>query len=270
MVMGGTPYYLEMLNNTMSLAQNIDNLLLRNNGPLNRELENLYAALFKNAEDYISVVKALSKRRDGMSRKEIVKNCGMSSGGGLTSILANLETCGFIRKYQSFSKQKTYDSIYQLVDFFTLFHFKFLEEQRMQKQWLTMQNTPAFYSWVGLSFELLAIKHAEQIKKKLGINGIQTAEYAWRGEDENGKAQIDLVIDRSDHCANICEMKFSIEEFEISNDYEKILRHKIDSFMKTTENKKSAIMTMVTTYGVKKGKFAGIIRANVTLDNLFS
>jgi hypothetical protein len=62
--------------------------------------------------------------------------------------------------------------------------------------------------------------HAEQIKKKLGISGILTRQYAWRsrsGGTEEG-AQIDLLIERSDDAVNICEMKYSSSEYEIGKD----------------------------------------------------
>ena len=46
---------------------------------------------------------------------------------------------------------------------------------------------------------------------------------ALHGAIESGadrkSAQIDLIIDRSDQVINLCEMKYSLREFEISKDY---------------------------------------------------
>ena len=100
--MGGIPYYLDMLDERLSLAQNIDELLFRPNGLLTREFSNLYSALFKNSDDYIKVIEALSKKKLGMNRSEIIKATSLPSGNGLTTILKNLEWCGFIRKYKNY------------------------------------------------------------------------------------------------------------------------------------------------------------------------
>ncbi len=269
MILGGTPYYLEMLNPGLSMAQNIDNLFFRDNALLANEFNNLYAALFKNSDDYMKVVRQLSKRRDGMQRKEIMEACHFTTGGGLSTILANLESCGFIRKYDSFDAKHTGSTLYQLLDFFTFFHFRFLSEKKKGRQWTALQQTAEFYSWAGISFELLALSHVRQIKQRLGISGVQTMEYAWRGQDEEGRAQIDLVIDRTDRTANICEMKFSLDSFEITKEYDANLRHKIEAFMKQTKMRKSAVLTMITTYGVKPGKYSGLVQSEIKLDDLF-
>ena len=67
-------------------------------------------------------------------------------------------------------------------------------------------------------------------------------------------AQIDLLIDRRDRVINICEMKFSVNEFIIDKDYDEKLRNKIETFRRQTDCKKSLRLTMITTYGVKQNK----------------
>ena len=113
-----------------------------------------------------------------------------------------------------------------------------------------------------------------QIKKKLGISGVATSVYSWRSksvEDEDGRAaQIDMVIERADNTINICEMKFSEDEFSISKDYDKVLRNKIVRFQEETKSRKSIQLTFVTSYGVKKGMYAGIVQNEVVLEDLFS
>jgi len=47
------------------------------------------------------------------------------------------------------------------------------------------------------------------------------------------------------------------------------LRNKLETFRVLTNCKKSLQTTMITTYGVKQGKYSGIIQSQVTLDDLF-
>lgn len=55
----------------------------------------------------------------------------------------------------------------------------------------------------------------------------------------------------------------------IDKTYDMNLRNKMESFRKATNCKKSIQLVMVTTYGVKPGKYSGVVNAEVTLDDLF-
>ncbi len=270
MILGGTPFYLDLLRNSMSLSQNIDNLLFRSAGTLHNEFGNLYAALFKNSSDYITVVKALTACRSGMTRNEIVEATGMHSGGALTTILNNLTACGFVREYRNFLGRRGSDRLYQLVDFFTLFYFRFMNRKGDSCQWMSIQGKPEFHAWAGLTFELLVLHHIKQLKRALGISGVQTEEFAWRGGDANGQSQVDLVISRADQTLNVCEMKFCVGEYEITKTYNGNLREKVARIMQATGMKKSVLLTMITTHGVKPGTYSGIVQQQVTLDDLFA
>ena len=270
MILGGIPYYWEMLDSTLSLAQNINQLLFRQNGSLSHEFSNLYAALFKNSEDYIKIVEALSRKKSGLSRGEIIEATSLRTGNGLTTMLNNLECCGFIRRYKNYKSSRRDSTLYQLIDFFTLFYFTFLIDDKKHTNWTAMQGTPSFYTWAGLTFELLALHHIDQIKSRLGICGVNTMEYAWRSITYDRGAQIDLVIDRADNTINLCEMKFSVGVFTIDKDYEMSLRNKLARFMATAERQKSIQLTFVTTFGIERNVHSGIVNNEVILDDLFS
>lgn len=61
MVMGGIPFYLSLIDPRQSLVQNVDRLFFSHGGIMRGEFDELYNALFSNAELYISVVKALAR-----------------------------------------------------------------------------------------------------------------------------------------------------------------------------------------------------------------
>ncbi len=273
MILGGIPFYMNLLNPEESISQNIDRLIFRKNGELNNEFENLYAALFKNSEKYIKVVSKLNEKRMGLTRDEIKKEARILSGGTLTKMLKNLESCGFIRKYRSLNDGKV-RNMYQLVDFFSLFYFRFLSNNSASGKanyWTSVQGTPKFYNWAGLAFENLALSHVEQIKKKIGISGIDSEEYTWRKQtDDTGGAQIDLLIDRKDRTVNLCEMKFCEDIYSLTSNEDMKIRNRISALRKASKFKTRSIQpTLVTTFGLEKGKHSSLIQHTVVLDDLF-
>lgn len=273
MILGGIPFYMNLLNPEESISQNIDRLIFRKNGELNNEFENLYAALFKNSDKYIKVVSKLNEKRMGLTRDEIKKETKILSGGTLTKMLKNLESCGFIRKYRSLCDGKI-RNMYQLVDFFSLFYFRFINNSSSSGKanyWTSIQGTPKFYNWAGLAFENLALNHVEQIKKRIGISGIDSEEYAWRKQtDDTGGAQIDLLIDRKDRTVNLCEMKFCEDIYSISAAEDMKIRNRISALRDASKFKTRSIQpTLVTTFGLEKGKHSSLIQHTIILDDLF-
>ncbi|MBQ9008423.1 MAG: hypothetical protein IJ088_03725 [Clostridia bacterium] len=73
-----------------------------------------------------------------------------------------------------------------------------------------------------------------------------------REEGGAAGAQIDLLIDRRDQVINLCEIKYSIDEYVIDKDEEASLRNRMERLRKATKNRKSIQMTMITTHGLTK------------------
>mgnify|MGYP003299413632 FL=1 len=99
MVLGGIPYYLNMLRKDESPIQNIDRLFFGDLAELKGEYGRLYKSLFKSPEKYISIIRALSKNKKGLTRKEIIGLTGLTENGHLSDILDDLVNCDFIRYY---------------------------------------------------------------------------------------------------------------------------------------------------------------------------
>lgn len=111
MVFGGIPFYWNLLEKGLSLAQNIDKIFFARNGKLTNEFNLLYASLFKSPEQYIDVVTVLGRKKAGMTREEIITATGKPSNGALSKVLDELEYCGFIRKYCGYGKRQRRQSI---------------------------------------------------------------------------------------------------------------------------------------------------------------
>lgn len=274
MIMGGIPYYLNLLNRNLSFTRNIDSLFFRKRGELWDEFDHLYRTLFSNSDSYIKIAEALSTKTGGMTRGEIIKKTGLPTNGSLSKMLHDLTSSGFIRATAFYGKRKK-DTLYQLSDYYTAFYFRYIKNNygRDEHYWSNAIDNPSRRSWAGLTFEQLCKDHIPQIKQRLGISGVLSEESIWftQGDAELGidGTQIDLLIERRDQVINLCEMKFSINEYTVTKEYDRILRNKLNSFQKMTGCRKSLQITMITTYGVKQGKYSGLIQSQVTLDDLF-
>ncbi len=275
MALGGVPYYWNYLQRGLSVAQNMDALFFAGGDKLESEFEELFASLFAQKVPYVRIVEALCSRRLGLTRGEISGMTRLANSGTLTKYLEELEQCGFVRRYRTVGK-RVRDSIYQLVDNFTLFHFRFVRGNRDGDPafWSSSTDSPVLRAWQGLSFELVCLEHVGQIRRALQIGGVRTSHYAWRCEhpqnDVEKGGQIDLLIDRADGIINLCEMKFASSEYAIDAADAAAMRNKKAAFRRETGTRKAIHTTYVTTFGLARNKYAGELQAEVTLDDLFA
>ena len=271
MIMGGIPYYLRLLNRELSLNENINQLFFSKKAELWNEFDLLYHTLFSNSEPYIRIVEVLSKKRYGLKREEIIKSTALPGNGVLSKMLSNLENSGFIRIHNTFGNKKK-ERRYQLCDYFTVFYFRFIKDNYGKEEhfWSNMTDNPSRTAWTGLTFEQVCNDHVAQIKHKLEIAGVLSEVSSWKkdGSSDDG-AQIDLIIDRRDRVINLCEIKFTTKEFEISKDYDLNLKNKVELFKESTGTKSTLQLTMITTYGIKRNKYSNYVSKEICLDDLF-
>ena len=139
--------------------------------------------------------------------------------------------------------------------------------------WENQHSSPTLNAWRGLAFERVCLQHIDAIKKKLGISGVLTDVCAWSCKADPNKglkgSQIDLLIVRKDQVINLCEMKFSQGEYEITKQYDERLRERAEIFRSATKTRKAIHQTFVTTYGLKKNMYSGTVQSEVVLDDLF-
>jgi len=267
MVFGGVPYYWEMLNPSLSLAQNINRLCFKENGQLHDEYQALFKSLFSLKGKHREIIEALTKKRGGMQRKELSEVTSIGNGKSLTTTLEELCESGFVRAYDNYKTNKN-GKFFQVVDSFVLFAKSFLLENKFN-DWTSFVGTPAYYSWAGRSFEIVCLNNISAIKKALGISGVASKEYSWRSKKTKGGAQIDLLIQRRDMVINVCEMKYSLGEYAISEEYEEVLRNKLQSFREETKGHEQLALTLITFNGLKKNAYSDIVLFNINGDQLF-
>lgn len=268
MAIGGVPYYLSMLKKGESIAANIDNLFFAKGAKLRNEFDNLFASQFADSKSLKSIVKLLTKKKEGFTRKEISELCKIKTGGGLTKLLKSLEESDFILPYLSYKGSKR-NLKYKLTDPFLLFCLQFKGNTTNERYWQENQNSAKLNIWRGFAFENLCFCHIPQIKRALGIQGVQAEVLPWHSEQKEGGAQTDIIIDRADRLINICEMKFYNTDFTIDKNYDAVLRNKLATFVEETKVRKAPIMTLITTFGLKYNEYSGRFQSVITLDDLF-
>jgi uncharacterized protein len=256
MMLGGIPFYIMQVEKGESPAQAVQRICFSVDGLLNAEFENLYAALFDNYENHVSVVKALASKWQGLTRSEIVKLSKFNDGGGLSRILNDLETCSFITKVPPLLNIKK-DSIYRLTDEYSLFYFAFIEGRNSaaNNNWLQRHTTEhVFKIWQGYAFENLCLKHVEAIKIALGISGMYTTTHSYFAKKtiESPGMQIDMIINRSDNVINLCEIKFYSDQVTVTEDMANTLRKRRSRFIELSGTKHTVFNTLISTFGHNK------------------
>ncbi len=266
MAFGGIPFYLDRIDPGASATQNINRLCFGTKPFFREEYSDLYASLFSKSERHIAVVEALAKKSKGLTRDELIRLSKLPNAGSTTKILSELEESNFIRTYRPFGKNGK-NSLYQLVDLYTLFYLKFIRDSDPDDDqfWMNMTDNPVFRAWSGYAFEMVCLHHVPEIKEALGISGVQASVSTWRSEE----AQIDLLIDRRDHVINLCEMKFSLHPFSIDKSYAESLRNKMGSFASESGTRKAVALTFISTYGVERNMYSGLVQKDLTMEALF-
>lgn len=272
MVFGGVPYYLSLLNPQESLVQNINRLFFSIDDQMRREYKRLFITLYRKPQAYMSIVECLAKSRYGLTREQIAKSIGTANNGHLGEKLTILCSSDLVQELHVREKKiKNTECVYRLCDMFCLFYLTFLNKSQVERDyWLHHINTPEVNTWMGLSYESISLNHINIIKKALRIEGVSTLHYAWRSKTTTPAAQIDLVIERADQIVNICEVKYSLDEYDLQKEEYNKLQYRCSAFSKETGLKHTTWPTMITTQGLKVNSYSQLIPSQITLKDFFA
>ncbi len=273
MILGGVPFYLGYFERGLSLAQTIDKLFFKQNAKLKDEYDRLFESGFTNPQTMKTLVKYLSQKNAGYTRKEICQDLKITDSGHLSKNLKALIASDFVIEYVPFGMGKR-DVHYRLTDPFCKFCLKFVNGKTSMDEEFWQQNitSPSINSWRGFAFENVCFNHIGKIKDALGISGVITSQSAWSKraeEDNNDSAQIDMIINRNDNVINMCEMKFYSGDFTVDKSYHTTLINR-QKLLSTLIPRKSVIHgTLITTYGVTYNEYSGDFVKVITLKDLF-
>lgn len=276
MIFGGVPFYWTFLieNRGMSVPQVVDKIQFSKDAELKEEFKYLFASIFDKPDGYIKIIEALGTKKVGMTRDELMKATSLGNTGNFSDKLEELESCGFIRKYTPIGAIKK-NSIYQLIDNYILFYYKFVCGNNSQDEhfWSNQINTSVVNSWQGLAFERVCLLHVDQIKKKLNILGVISENYSLVCKANADKgisgSQIDLIISRKDQVINMCEIKYYNADFTLDLEEAKRIRRRVNDLRIVSKTKYAIYPTLITTNGLVKNSYSDEFYAVVTAEDLF-
>lgn len=272
MAMGGIPFYLNQVVKGKSATQLIDEMCFSKKGLLHGEYAQLYHSLFKNARYHVAVIAALAAQPQGVSRQALAARTKMSEGS-LSRALEELVDCDFISVYDPYINKKK-EAVYKLTDLYSLFYLKFIKPNKATGKgaWKQLSAGSSFTAWSGYAFENICMMHIQQVKTALGIQGVYAITNSWmfKGNDALPGAQIDMIIDRADNTINLCEAKFTKDNFIITKNYAAQLKLKKTIFGQVSQTKKTTFTTLLTTYpAIKNNYYQDEIENEITMDKLF-
>ena len=270
MIFGGLPFFFDLLNSGESLTWNINTLCFNQHALLRNESKKLLEATLKKSPVYNRIMERLSHNIYGRPKAQCQEELGISQGT-FTRAVDDLVKCGYVHESKD-NYIKGHPLRLQLVDPFLLFHYNFLSKNapvQVKSFEEYKADTGKYMNWRGHAFEVLCLFHIEQIKRALGISGVNTNEYSWISSRKEGGAQIDLVIERDDGIVNLCEEKFTDTAFSISSEYEEDLLKKIELYKQETKKKHAIKLVMISAEGIKGSAHTEHITRVLTLDDLF-
>lgn len=272
MAIGGIPHYLNHIRAGRSAAQNIDAICFRPSGMLRDEYDSLLTSLFDHDSMHQTIVRALATSWTGLVRDELIHKAKLTSGGRLTKALDDLALSGFVQETGSWNK-KSKETVYRLVDEFSVFYWSWMHRAANDLHWMQVAAGKRYDQWCGYAFENLCFKHLNQIKKGLGISGVQTTAGTWRSQSQGSGpgAQIDLLIERADRCFNLVECKFAKKPYVITKACAAELTAKVTVFREQAKVNRPVFLTMVTPYGIEPNHHSQQLSIeSITLNELMS
>ncbi|MBQ7486397.1 MAG: hypothetical protein IJT77_02765 [Clostridia bacterium] len=267
MAFGGIPYYLDRMDERLSLIQNMDELCFKPYGDLYNEYDNLIRSLFRKPEKHLAILETLSDAEMGLSRKSLSEIKAIGGGSVLTKDLQELEQNGFIHAYPLYPDRN--EVLYQLADPFSLFALRALRKMEYAS-FSQFYRSPAYSVWRKNAFFRTCLHHVPQIKAALGISGVETHEAAWQCFEMGAMAQANLVIDRPDGIIHLCELKSTDEPFEMTREAYEQLQQRVSIFLQKVKPCKAVHVAIISANGLKPGKYVSIAQNLIDGDALFA
>ncbi|GJM06360.1 MAG: ATPase [marine bacterium B5-7] len=218
LTVGGIPLYLKQLKQDSSIWLSLCQSGFVQDAFFSKEHARIFVSSMSDDPNYKKVIAYLAKKPHA-TRADILKHLKISSGGGVTALLNDLELCGLMRKYAPvFSGKESRLARYAIDDPYLHFYYQFIASQQKAITQGKFNDDPTmgithqkYQQWLGYAFERFCQRYAHRIAERLGFSAVQYDSGAYynrsTSKDDPGY-QIDLVYDRADNVLTVCEIKY--------------------------------------------------------------
>jgi len=207
----------------------VDRLCFQKNGFFVNEFETIFKEQFKVVKNYERIVKILSQK--SCSKEDLGKYLKISSGGGLTSYVNNLEQADFIKVFTpkapfGASGEKTKKLV--LWDEWLRFYFIYVEPNR---NIIELNTEPGLFykvagqslnNYFGLAFEKLCMKNLLSVFRNIGYDIHQIIGFGpffrqrKRNKSNDEGLQIDILVHKKGQVLTLIECKYSTKPISSS------------------------------------------------------
>ena len=280
MTTGGVPKYLSYVMPGLSASQNIQRMCFSPGGPLTTEFDELYESLFDHCQLHVKIIETLSEKRYGLTFSQVAEAVSAQPGGNLSKALKDLIASNFVQCIPFYGKKRQ-DGRYRVIDEYSVFYLNWIkqaiynyDESLSSAYWQRQYTSTKYKAWAGYVFEGLCLTHIQQIINALKLTVVADHAAYWsflpKNSSEQTGAQIDLLIDRADHCINLCEIKFCAKEFKMTKAYADRLNERREIFREQTKTRKTLFNTLITPYGAAVNQhYLASVDEQLTLNELF-
>lgn len=212
-ITGGIPLYLSLMNENLSVEDNIRHNFLTPNEYLFEEPTNLIKQECRDPSQYNSIIKAIATGSTRLS--EICSKTGLDTALA-TSYINKLIGLGIVNKEKPYGETSTRKSIYVLEDSMFRFWYRFIPDNlaaiiRGHDELAYKNIAPEIDSFMGAVFEKICSQYMWQLNldknSPVDFNDIGR----WWGNDPVNKCEteIDLMATSADNSAYFCECKWT-------------------------------------------------------------
>ena len=221
-VLGGVPWYLEQVSNSITADENLHRLCFKKNGLLVSEFDKIFHDLFnKKGSVYKKILETLKEGPKTLA--EIRQVIDFPQSGTLSQMMNHLMVAGFIEKQSLWSFKTTKllkQSLYRIIDPYIRFYLKMIapsiEAIKLGDfDLIPISTIPGFDVHLGLQIECLLLQNRCLILQKLGISPVdivRSGSYRQFRTNTQEGCQIDCLIQTKTNTLFVCEFKFKKRE----------------------------------------------------------
>lgn len=202
-VFGGTPRYLQEIDNKDTLMENITKKILSKRSILFNEPENLIKTEFEKPSTYFNILKSIASGKTRPNEIALSSNINTTSVNYFLSILE--KDMDLIIKQTPIAENSSKKSIYKIKDNFFNFWFKFIYPNI---NYLELENTNAVMIEIEKNLNKYISFIFEDVCKEIIMHNFNKIGSQW-GKNKEGTYEIDICgINENEKKIVFCECKW--------------------------------------------------------------